>query len=111
MLPAWARCGRATTFFGDTIVPIHAEGGWAQVSVPVHPSDYLNIYSGEEADRASDLLSGEYPQKPGDRGQSLLPLRAQRAGKFRSCRKRERLTSVFGNRINNHYDLALAYLF
>src|SRR5262249_33758146 len=36
------------SFFGDRVVPIHAVGGWWQVSVPFTPRITLNIYSGEE---------------------------------------------------------------
>ncbi len=98
------------TFFGDNIVPVHALGGWAQVSVPVTPRITFNIYSGEEADRASNLLSGEIGRNLVTAANVFYRFAPNVLGSFEASQTHTTYI-LFGNRINNHYDLALAYLF
>ncbi len=98
------------SFFGDSIVPIHAEGGWAQISIPLTPRITFNFYSGEEADRASDLLSGAIRRNLVVAGNVFYRFAPNVLGSFEMSQARTDYI-LLGNRLNNHYDLALAYLF
>jgi hypothetical protein len=98
------------SFFDDTIVPIHAEGGWAQVSVPITPRVTFNVYSGEEADRASDLLSGNIRRNLVTAANIFYRFAPNVLGSFEASQTRTAYIFL-GNRMNNHYDLALAYQF
>jgi hypothetical protein len=98
------------SFFGDEIVPIHAEGGWAQISLPVTPRVTFNVYSGEEADRASDLLAGAISRNLVTAGNFFYRFAPNVLGSFEVSRTQTTYLLI-GNRWNNHYDLALAYLF
>jgi hypothetical protein len=98
------------SFFGDDIVPIHADGGWAQISLPVTPRVTFNVYSGEEADRASDLLAGAISRNLVTAGNFFYRFAPNVLGSFEVSRTQTTYLLI-GNRWNNHYDLALAYLF
>jgi hypothetical protein len=98
------------TFFGDNIVPVHAIGGWAQVSVPVTPRITFNVYSGEEADRASDLTSGAIGRNLVTAANLFYRFAPNVIGSFEASQTHTTYILI-GNRLNNHYDLALAYLF
>jgi hypothetical protein len=98
------------TFFGDTIVAVHALGGWAQLSVPFTPRLTLNIYSGEEADRALDLASGGISRNLVTAANLFYRIAPNVMGSFEASQTRTTYVWI-GNRLNNHYDLALAYLF
>jgi hypothetical protein len=94
----------------DRIVPIHAEGGWAQISIPITSRLTFNSYSGEEADRASDLLSGAIRRNLVTAGNIFFRFAPNVLGSFEVSQTRTAYITI-GNRLNNHYDLALAYLF
>jgi len=98
------------TFLGETIVPIHAMGGWAQVSVPVTPRITFNVYSGEEADRAGGLVSGAIGRNLVTAANLFYRFAPNVLGSFEASQTRTTYIWI-GNRLNNHYDLALAYLF
>jgi hypothetical protein len=98
------------TFFGDTIVPVRAMGGWAQVSIPFTSRITFNVYSGEEADRAADLTSGEISRNLVTAANLFYRFAPNVLGSFEFSQAHTTYV-VIGNRLNNHYDLALAYLF
>jgi hypothetical protein len=98
------------SFFGEDIVPIHATGGWAQVSIPATPRITFNVYSGEEADRARDLLSGAIRRNLVTAGNIIYRFAPNVLGSFEVSQTRTAYY-LFGDRLNNHYDLAFAYLF
>ena len=102
------------TFFespnGDNIVAVHALGGWAQLSVPFTPRITMNIYSGEEADRARDLVSGGISRNLVTAANLFYRIAPNVMGSFEASQTRTTYVWL-GNRLNNHYDLALAYLF
>jgi hypothetical protein len=98
------------SFFGETIVPIHATGGWAQISVPATSRLTFNVYSGQEADRARDLLAGAIRRNLVTAGNVVYRFAPNVLGSFEVSQARTDYF-IFGTRLNNHYDLALAYLF
>jgi len=89
---------------------VHALGGWAQVSYQATSRLSFNAYSGQESNRASDLLTGliarnfEYAGNAQYRIASNVVLGIE-ASQIRTSRVNA------AQRLNNHYDLALAYLF
>jgi hypothetical protein len=97
-------------FPNDQIVPIHALGGWGQISVPISPRVTFNVYSGEEADRARDLLSGAVRRNVVAAANIFYRFGPNVLGSFEASQTRTTYIWI-GNRLNNHYDLALAYLF
>jgi hypothetical protein len=99
------------TFFSPTnVVPVAAMGGWGQFSYLASKRLTFNFYGGEEDDRASDLLSGDINRNFVYAGNAiyrlgpnvLLGLEASQARTFYLLQP---------NRLANHYDLAVAYLF
>ena len=98
------------SFFGERIVPIHADGGWGQISIPFTPRVTFNVYSGEEADRARDLLSGAVRRNVVAAANLIYRFAPNVLGSFEVSQTRTTYMLI-GNRLNNHYDLALAYLF
>jgi len=98
------------SFFGDEIVAIHATGGWAQISVPATSRLTFNVYSGQEADRARDLIAGAIHRNLVTAGNVVYRFAPNVLGSFEVSQTRTEYF-MLGNRLNNHYDLALAYLF
>jgi hypothetical protein len=93
-----------------SVIPVHGQGGWSQLTFLVTPRLSFHIFSGLEADRAADLAEytigrnwmygGNFFYRVAPN--VLLGLEASQA----------RTTYIEnGTRLNNHYDLALAYLF
>lgn len=92
------------------IHPVHSTGGWAQMRIPVTQRLAFDFYGGTQDDRNHDLYYGyiganrayfanaQYRIAPN----VILSLEG---GQVRT------LYLGPGNRLNNHYDLAVAYLF
>ena len=68
------------------------------------------MYSGEEADRASDLLSGAIRRNLVTAANIFYRFAPNVLGSFEASQTRTTYIWL-GNRLNNHYDLSLAYLF
>jgi hypothetical protein len=98
------------SFFGDQIVAIHAVGGWGQITIPITPRLSFNAFSGEEDDRARDLLPGAINRNVVTGANLFYRFAPNVMGSFEASQTRTVYISL-GNRLNNHYDLALAYLF
>lgn len=91
-------------------VPIGAEGGWAQFSYLPTKRLTFNIFSGQESDRAADLLSGDIHRNFMYAGNAIYRLGSNVLIGMEVSQLR---TSYFllPSKLNNHYDLAVAYLF
>ncbi len=100
-----------TDYYGTVEVrPVGATGGWAQVKVRLTPRLTMNLYGGQEDDRASDLLFGEIGKNQTYAGNIMYRFGSNILGAFETSQTRT--TYLFsGTRIFPHYDLALAYLF
>jgi hypothetical protein len=99
------------TIFGPlNAVPIHSNGGWAQLAFPVTNRLTFHLFSGLEDDRAADLLSGDIARN-WMTGANLFYRLAPNVllGLEGSQVRTTYLNSSY--RLNDHYDLALAYLF
>ena len=99
-----------TVFGEDRRYAVHTAGGWAQVAYQATPRLSFNAYSGQESNRAADLLSGliarnfEYAGNTQYRIASNVVLGIE-ASQIRTSRVNA------PRRMSNHYDLAIAYLF
>jgi len=94
----------------DVVRAVHSRGGWTQLTVRAAPRLSLHLFTGVQEDRNSDL-------QPGNIGRNLL----YGANLFYRLApnvlvgiegSQARTSYVGASRLlNNHYDLALAYLF
>jgi len=91
-------------------VSIGANGGWMQLSYSATKRLTFNLFAGEENDRAADLLSGDIHtnQMYGSNAIYRLGSNVLLGAEFSQVR-----TTYFllPSKLNNHYDLSLAYLF
>jgi hypothetical protein len=90
--------------------PVHSLGGWAQVTLHAAPKLDFHLFSGQQDDRNLDLIAGRI-------GKNLLfggNLYYHLAPNVILGLETAQLRTMYigqGIRINNHYDLALGYLF
>ncbi|HEY3826329.1 MAG TPA: hypothetical protein VGL82_17310 [Bryobacteraceae bacterium] len=94
----------------DAVIPIHSHGEWGQIALFPKPRLSFHLYAGEQYNRGSDLAPSGIQRNfvyAGNVMYKLAPnvLAALEAAQVRT----EYLSSAL--RLNNHYDLALAYLF
>ena len=91
-------------------IPVHSQGGWSQLTFLLTPRISFHIFSGLENGRAADLLPyaiGRNWLYGGNLFYRLAPnvLLGAEASQVRTSYIED------GFKLNNHYDLALAYLF
>ena len=98
------------TVYGGQPEPVHSIGGWSQMTIRAAPRLDFHLFSGQQDDRNADLGSGRIAKNllyGGNLFYRLAPnvLLGLEATQIR--------TDYLGQgiRINNHYDLALAYHF
>jgi hypothetical protein len=99
------------TIFNDTrAVPVGANGGWAQLSYSATKRLTFNIFGGQENDRAADLLYGDIHNNFMYAGNAIYRLGSN---VLLGAEVSQVRTNYFllPSRLNNHYDLSLAYLF
>jgi hypothetical protein len=101
---------QGVSVIGDEPAPVHATGGWAQVKFRVTPRVSLNIYGGQESDRASDLAAGGIVRNLSYAGNVMYRFGSNVLGSFEASQVRTTFLDS-GIRIFPHYDLGLAYLF
>jgi hypothetical protein len=94
----------------DAVVPVHSQGEWGQIAFFPAPRLSLHVYAGEQHDRAEDLATGAINRNFVYAGNLMYKLAPNVLAAFEASQAR---TQYLGSllRLNNHYDLALAYLF
>jgi hypothetical protein len=99
-----------TVFSDNEIVAIRGKGGWAQLSYLTTKRLSFNIYGGQESDRAADLRAGDIQRNFIYAGNLIYRLGSNVLLGLEASQVR---TSYFNapQRLNNHYDVALGYLF
>jgi hypothetical protein len=99
-----------TIFSDDLVTAIGANGGWGQLAILATKRLSFHIYGGEEDDRASNLLTGDIHRNFAYAGNVMYRLGPNLIAALEASQVR---TNYFGSalRLNNHYDLALGYLF
>jgi hypothetical protein len=99
-----------TIFNDDRAVPIGVTGGWAQVSYFATKRLTFNVYGGQENDRAANLLSGDIRRNFMYAGNAIYRLGSNVLIGAEISQVRTNYV-LLPSRLNNHYDLAIAYLF
>ena len=89
---------------------VGAAGGWAQLSFLATKRLTLNAYSGQESNRAANLLRGEITRNFAYAGNGIYHLASNVLFSLEAAQVRTTYLG-FPRRLVNHYDLALAYLF
>ncbi|MEP6533754.1 MAG: hypothetical protein ABJF23_00435 [Bryobacteraceae bacterium] len=92
------------------VIPVHGSGGWAQLSYSPTNRLTFSVINGQHDGRNVDLRSGSI----GKNLESAANLQYRLAPNvflgFEASQVRTTYLGI-GKRLNNHYDLALAYLF
>ena len=94
----------------DAVIPVHSAGEWGQVGLFPAARLSFHIYAGEQHDRGSDLVAGAVNRNFVYAGNFIYKLAPNVLASLEASQAR---TQYLGSivRLNNHYDLALAYLF
>lgn len=94
----------------DAVIPIHSHGEWAQIAFFPAPRLSFHLYAGEQYNRASDLAASSIHRNLVYAGNIMFKLAPNVIAALEAAQAR---TDYLGSmlRLNNHYDVALAYLF
>ncbi len=99
-----------TVLNNGSVLAVHANGGWAQVAFIVTPRLSFHLYGGEESDHSAGFSAGNISRNLTYAGNVMYKLAPNIIGAFEIAQNRTDYV-VLGSRLNNHYDLALGYLF
>ena len=91
-------------------IPVGSNGGWTQMRIPITPRLALNIYGGEQVNRNADLVFGS----PSSNAAYFTNLMYRLAPNVIVSLEGGQVRTAYyqiGNRLNDHYDLGIAYLF
>jgi hypothetical protein len=97
------------TVYGS-VDPVHSTGGWGQFKVRLAPRLDLHLFSGQQDDTDSDLRAGRIGKNLLYGGNLFFRLAPNVLLGVETTQLRTKYIGQ-GTRINNHYDLALAYYF
>jgi hypothetical protein len=92
------------------VEPVHSQGGWAQLTLHAAPRLDFHLFSGQQDDRNADLNAGRIAKNLLF-GANLYYHLAPNVILGLETTQLRTLYLGQGVRINNHYDLALGYLF
>jgi hypothetical protein len=102
---------QGVTIFNDVrAVPIGANGGWAQLSYIATRRLTFNLFGGEENDRAGDLVSGDIHNNAMYAANAIFRIGSNVLLGAEISQVRTNYFLI-PSKLNNHYDLSLAYLF
>jgi hypothetical protein len=93
-----------------TIFAVHSTGGWAQIRVPITARLAFDVYGGQQDDRNSDLGYGYIGKNQGYFSNLMYRVAPNVIVSLEGGQVRTTYIGL-GNRVNDHYDLAVAYLF
>lgn len=99
-----------TILESDRAVPVHGDGGWVQLSSPITRRLTLNLFSGEQQNRARDLASGDIQRNLSYAANLMYRVGPNVLVGVEALQLRTRLFPS-GDHVRNHYDLSFAYLF
>jgi hypothetical protein len=92
------------------VIPVESAGGWAQMRIPITSRLAFNIYGGEQVNRASDLTLANPAGNAAYFSNFMYRLAPNVIVSLEGGQVRTAYYQI-GNRLNDHYDLAIAYLF
>jgi len=94
----------------DAVIPVHSHGEWGQVALFPAPRLSFHVYAAEQYNRGSDIAPSGIQRNFVYAGNIMYKLAPNVLAALEAAQARtEYLGSLL--RLNNHYDLALAYLF
>jgi hypothetical protein len=98
------------TVSDEGVKPVHTHGEWGQIALFPASRFSFHFYAGAQTNRASDLVVNSVTRNLVYAGNLIWKLAPNVRAAFEASQAR---TEFYGNmqRLNNHYDLALAYLF
>jgi uncharacterized protein (UPF0335 family) len=103
--------GQGFTILGPgAVIPIHGYGGWGQITFNASRRWSFHFFAGEEDDRAKDLIGNAISRNLIYGANAMWRLAPNVLTGFEISQVRTAYL-LSGLRQNNHYDLALAYLF
>ena len=91
-------------------IPVHSQGGWAQLTIRAMERLSFNFMSGQEDTRNSDLLGFGVAKNLTGAANVMYRLAPNVLLSFEALQARTTHVGA-GTRLNNRYDLAVAYLF
>ena len=89
---------------------VHSMGGWGQLAYRPRPKLWFNLFSGQQDDRNSQLAAGDIGKNLVYGANCFYRLAPNVLTSFEASQIRTNYIGS-GTIVNNHYDLALAYLF
>jgi hypothetical protein len=92
------------------VLPIHARGGWTQLTLKASDRIGFHVMGGIYDGRKRDIIFGDIANNSSYGGNIFYHLAPNVIMSFEAMQTRTRYGGV-GTRLNNHYDLAMAYLF
>ena len=102
--------GQGYTVYGGVARPVHSTGGWGQFTIRAAPRVDLHLFSGQQDDNDNDLSDGRIGKNLIYGGNVFFRLAPNVLLGLEASQLRTKYIGQ-GVRINNHYDVALAYLF
>jgi hypothetical protein len=93
-----------------SVIAVHSTGGWAQIRVPITARLAFDVYGGQQDDRNADLGYGYIGKNQGYFSNLMYRLAPNVIVSLEGGQVRTNYIGL-GNRVNDHYDLAVAYLF
>jgi hypothetical protein len=94
----------------NQVIPVHGIGGWLQFRYIATQKLSFNFYGGQQDDRNRDLVAGRVAKNQYYAANVMYLLAPNVISAFEVGQARTTYLGI-GNRLNNHYDLALGYLF
>jgi hypothetical protein len=91
-------------------IPVHAAGGWAQLSFLIAPRLTLNLFGGQQDNRNRDLRYYGVDKNQAYAANLMYRLAPNVILSLETGQVRTKYLGV-GNRLTNHNDLSFAYLF
>ncbi len=95
--------------FGE-VRAVHSTGGWAQIRVPITARLAWDLYGGQQDNRNSDLAYEYIGKNQGYFSNLMYRIAPNVIVSLEGGQVRTTYLGL-GNRLNDHYDLAVAYLF
>jgi hypothetical protein len=94
----------------NQVIPVRGAGAWIQFRYVATQRLSFNAYGGQQDDRNRDLVAGRIAKNQYYAGNVMYLLAPNVIAAFEMGQARTTYLGS-GNRLNNHYDLALGYLF
>jgi hypothetical protein len=92
------------------VTPVHNKGGWAQLAIPLTDRFAFHLFSGAQYNRSVALSPGQIGRNLAYGANFFYHLAPNVIVSLETSQVRTNYIQM-GHRLNNHYDLAFAYIF